>query len=205
MLCDRNIARTLIGNRKGDERQPHALAIHVRWQAHTNAVIADINGLSGPFRKADRERPLWSDIAFAVTKLEIVDHPIARREIEDFHNAIASSKSRDIARWLETPEVLRWRGDSREQFAPIAEDLNEPLMDQWLVEHEGKPFAYLQTYPARAWPQAHLAHLPATRKVFDVFIGDPMMIGRGHGRAFLRDLPECSLPMVRHWLLRTLG
>ena len=63
-------------------------------------------------------------------------------------------------------------------------------MDQWFVELEGKPFAYLQAYPARAWPQAHLAHLPATGKVIDVFVGDPTMIGCGHGRAFLRNFAE---------------
>jgi len=95
-----------------------------------------------------------------------------------------------VARWLETPEVLRWWGDSHEQLALIAGDLSEPLMDQWLAEHEGKPFAYLQAYPAHAWPQVHFAHLPATGRVIDVFVGDPEMIGRGHGRAFLRDFAE---------------
>ena len=95
-----------------------------------------------------------------------------------------------VAGWLETPEVLRWWGDHSEQLALIAEDLNEPLMRQWLVEHDGKPFAYLQAYPARAWPQAHLAHLPPTGEVIDVFVGDQTMIGRGHGRAFLRKFAE---------------
>ena len=95
-----------------------------------------------------------------------------------------------VAQWLETPDVLRWLGDSNEQLALIAEDLNEPLMDQWVTEQEGKPFAYLQAYPARAWPQAHLAPLPATGKVMDVFVGDPTMIGRDHGRAFLRNFAE---------------
>ena len=95
-----------------------------------------------------------------------------------------------VAQWLETPDVLRWLGDSNEQLALIAEDLNEPLMDQWVTERHGKPFAYLQAYPARAWPQAHLTHLPASGKVMDVFIGDPMMIGRGHGRAFMRYFAE---------------
>ena len=97
-----------------------------------------------------------------------------------------------LAGWLETPEILRWWGDNREQLALIAEDLDEPLMRQWLAEHEGKPLSYLQAYPAGAWPQAHLMHLPITGEAIDVFVGDPTMIGRGHRRAFLRNFAKCS-------------
>lgn len=95
-----------------------------------------------------------------------------------------------VAGWLKTPGVLRWWGDRHEQLTLIAADLNEPMMRQWLVKHDGKSFAYLQAYPARAWPQTHLAHLPPTGEVVDVFVGDPTMIGRGHGRAFLRNFAE---------------
>jgi hypothetical protein len=68
---------------------------------------------------------------------------------------------RMVARWLRTPEVVRWWGDPEEQEALVTQDLDEPLMRQWIVEHERFPFAYAQAYPAHAWPQPHLAHLPA--------------------------------------------
>jgi aminoglycoside 6'-N-acetyltransferase len=94
------------------------------------------------------------------------------------------------ARWLQTPEVMRWWGDPKEQIDMIAEDLDEPLMRQWIVEREGCPFAYVQVYSLNAWPQIHLMHLPDGAEVIDAFIGEPAMLGRGHGSVFLRALAE---------------
>jgi hypothetical protein len=48
------------------------------------------------------------------------------------------------------------------------------------------PSPYVQAYRPRAWPQPHLSHLPAGAVAIDAFFGVPEMIGRGHGRAFLR-------------------
>jgi aminoglycoside 6'-N-acetyltransferase len=91
-----------------------------------------------------------------------------------------------VVGWLSTPEVMRWWGEPGEQLALLQEDLDEPLMRQWLVEHRGRPFAYLQAYEAHTWPQAHLQHLPYGTQVVDAFIGIPEMLGRGHGSRFLR-------------------
>jgi aminoglycoside 6'-N-acetyltransferase len=95
-----------------------------------------------------------------------------------------------VARWLGTPEVLRWWGDPKEQIDLITEDLDEPLMRQWIVEHQSRAFAYLQAYPANAWPQTHLTHLPNGAVVIDAFIGEPAMLGCGHGSAFLHVIGE---------------
>jgi aminoglycoside 6'-N-acetyltransferase len=95
-----------------------------------------------------------------------------------------------VVRWLGTPEVVRWWGDPKEQIDLITEDLEEPLMRQWIVEHEGGAFAYVQVYPANAWPQTHLAYLPEGAVVIDTFIGEPAMLGCGHGSAFLRAAGE---------------
>jgi aminoglycoside 6'-N-acetyltransferase len=68
----------------------------------------------------------------------------------------------------------------------LKEDLDNPLMRQWIVEYGQRPFAYVQAYEAHAWPQVHLQSLPGRTQVIDAFIGEPDMIGRGHGSAFLR-------------------
>jgi aminoglycoside 6'-N-acetyltransferase len=94
------------------------------------------------------------------------------------------------AGWLRTPEVMRWWGDPAQQIALLGEDLDEPLMRQWIVEHAGRAFAYLQAYPAKAWPQPHLARLPDAAEVIDAFIGEPAMLARGHGSALLRTMAE---------------
>ena len=89
--------------------------------------------------------------------------------------------------WLKTPDVVRWWGDPEAELAALSQDLAEPAMRQSIVEHRARPFAYVQTYRAGAWPQAHLQYLPAGTQMIDAFIGEPAMLGRGHGSAFLHD------------------
>jgi aminoglycoside 6'-N-acetyltransferase len=105
-----------------------------------------------------------------------------------------------VERWLHTPEVVRWWGDPARELALLAEDLDQPLMDQWIVAFDGMPFAYAQAYCVHSWPQKHLEHLPADAHAIDAFIGVPEMLGRGHGGMFLRKLAmmlvERGAPLV---------
>jgi aminoglycoside 6'-N-acetyltransferase len=89
-------------------------------------------------------------------------------------------------RWLHSPEIVRWWGDPEEQFALIEGDLSEPKMVMRVVCYAGRPFAYAQDYDVQSWPQPHFAALPPGSRAIDAFIGEPDMIGRGHGSAFLR-------------------
>ena len=91
-----------------------------------------------------------------------------------------------VERWLKTPEVVRWWGEPKEELELLSEDLAQPLMRQWIVEYQGRSFAYVQAYEAHAWPQAHLQHLPVGTQVIDAFVGEPDMLGCGHGSTFLR-------------------
>jgi aminoglycoside 6'-N-acetyltransferase len=88
--------------------------------------------------------------------------------------------------WLRTPEVVRWWGDPDAEAAMLEEDLTEPGMVMRIVSLGEKPFAYAQDYAVHSWPQAHFAGLPPGSRAIDSFIGEPEMIGRGHGSAYLR-------------------
>jgi aminoglycoside 6'-N-acetyltransferase len=105
-----------------------------------------------------------------------------------------------LRRWLESPQCRRWWGDPDGQYALLEEDLGNPLMRMRVVSHDGRPFAYVQDYDIGAWPQAHLAHLPPGTRAVDTFIGEPDMVGSGHGSAFLRlvaqQLIESGTPCV---------
>jgi aminoglycoside 6'-N-acetyltransferase len=92
--------------------------------------------------------------------------------------------------WLRTPEVMRWWGDPDEQFTLLREDLDEPRMVMRIVQFERRPFAYAQDYEVHSWPQPHLAALPVGTRAIDAFIGEPTMLGLGHGAHFLRRLAE---------------
>ena len=59
-----------------------------------------------------------------------------------------------------------------------------------LVPHDGRPFAYAQDYDVHTLPQEHLNHLPEGSRGFDSFIGEPDMVGIGHGSASPRQLAE---------------
>jgi aminoglycoside 6'-N-acetyltransferase len=88
--------------------------------------------------------------------------------------------------WLQAPEIVIWWGDPVEQAELLRSDVDEPRMKMELVLFNGKPLAYAQSYEVHAWPQPHLDHLPIGSRAIDTFIGEPTMIGRGHGSAYLR-------------------
>jgi aminoglycoside 6'-N-acetyltransferase len=91
-----------------------------------------------------------------------------------------------LERWLHTTEVVRWWGDPQEQAALLREDLDDPRMVMRIVSLASRPFAYAQDYDVHVWPQPHFARLPPGARSIDSFIGEPDMIGKGHGSGFLK-------------------
>ena len=90
-----------------------------------------------------------------------------------------------IGSWLALPHVMEWWGDAEEQYALVSGDLDEPAMDQYIVSMAGIPFGYLQCYDLTEWNTGFGPQPPSTRGI-DLFIGEPDMIGRGHGSALIR-------------------
>jgi aminoglycoside 6'-N-acetyltransferase len=97
-----------------------------------------------------------------------------------------------IRRWLETPEVVRWWGQPDEQYALVSDDLDHPDMAQFIVAIDDHPFAYVQCYALGTWNEGFGAQPPGTRGI-DQFIGEPDMIGQGHGSGFLRQFADTLL------------
>jgi aminoglycoside 6'-N-acetyltransferase len=89
-----------------------------------------------------------------------------------------------LASWRQQPHVREWWG------SPEAEDAAETLADgrvtMWVVEREGRPFAYAQDYSPHDWNPHPFRHLPPGSRGIDQYIGDPTLIGRGLGSAFVR-------------------
>jgi aminoglycoside 6'-N-acetyltransferase len=90
-----------------------------------------------------------------------------------------------VLKWLKQPHVMEWWGDTHEQFELVSGDLHEPAMDQFIVSFEGNEFGYIQCYDLSAWNSGFGTHPSGTRGI-DQFIGEPDMIDRGHGSAFIR-------------------
>jgi aminoglycoside 6'-N-acetyltransferase len=105
-----------------------------------------------------------------------------------------------VRTWLAAPHVREWWGEPDEQFALVSGDLEQRALEQYVVMSGERPFAYLQCYEQAAWPENGLGtHPPGTRGI-DQFIGEPDMLGCGHGsvfiRAFVKGLLDTGTPRV---------
>ena len=90
-----------------------------------------------------------------------------------------------LDRWRSEPHVReRWELPERE-LEMIARDLEDGVVDMRIVQHGGRPFAYVQDYPAHHWDMPHYAFPPGTRAI-DTFLEEPDMLGRGHAARYLR-------------------
>jgi aminoglycoside 6'-N-acetyltransferase len=94
-----------------------------------------------------------------------------------------------LREWLARSHVREWWGDPNEQFGLVSGDMSEPAMDQYIASHDGVPFGYLQCYRLTDWNICFGPQPEATRGI-DQMIGEPGMIGRGHGSAFIRTFIE---------------
>jgi aminoglycoside 6'-N-acetyltransferase len=106
--------------------------------------------------------------------------------------AMSADDLRMIRHWLATPEVIRWWGDPDEQYALVRGDLEHPDMDQFIVSTDGCAFGYIQCYALSAWNHGFGSQPLGTRGI-DQFIGEPDMLGRGHGPDFIRQFAGARL------------
>ena len=104
--------------------------------------------------------------------------------MEYVFNPLSAADLPQIKRWLTQPHVVQWWHDPAEQFELVSGDLDHPDMAQFVVATDGKPFAYLQCYRLSDWNTGFGAQ-PAGTRGLDQFIGEPDMVGQGHGSAFI--------------------
>jgi aminoglycoside 6'-N-acetyltransferase len=93
-----------------------------------------------------------------------------------------------IGAWRARPHVVEWWGEP--DVEPEAEKLADPRIAMWLVEQDGRPFAFIQDYAVHDWDPHPFSYLPPGARGLDLFIGEPDMVGRGHGSRFLRQHVE---------------
>ena len=94
-----------------------------------------------------------------------------------------------IKRWLEMPHVMEWWGEPDEQFGLVSGDMAVPAMDQYIVATGDRPFGYIQCYRMTEW-NTGFGPQPDGARGIDQMIGEPDMIARGHGTAFIRAFSE---------------
>jgi len=99
--------------------------------------------------------------------------------------------------WQRLPHVQEWWGNDE----PFDEEkLCDIRVSRWIVVLNGQPFAYMQDYSVHGWNEHHFENLPSGSRGIDQYIGDPGMIGRGHGTGFIRqrmqELFAAGVPVI---------
>lgn len=100
-------------------------------------------------------------------------------------------------RWLLEPHVRRWWNDELRRTVYPDDTLRDwrdaiegrDPTDMFVIQMDGTPIGVIQSYRVDSYPD-HLAEIGAlARPAFelDVFIGEPDLIGKGHGPALLRE------------------
>jgi aminoglycoside 6'-N-acetyltransferase len=93
-----------------------------------------------------------------------------------------------VGGWREQPHVVEWWGEP--SLEPETEKRSDPLIAMWIVEQDGRPFAFIQDYDVHGWDPHPFSYLPKGSRGLDLYIGEADMVGRGHGSAFLRQHVE---------------
>ena len=105
-----------------------------------------------------------------------------------------------IAGWLAEPHVAEWWNDPATEIAGIRDHIDSISVEPLIVELDGKPIAYLQSYDPHMEDDHPYADQPFGTLGIDLTIGRPELIGIGHGsaiaRQFAEDLFEEGVPRV---------
>ncbi|MCA0050348.1 acetyltransferase [Mesorhizobium sp. B283B1A] len=95
-----------------------------------------------------------------------------------------------IAGWLAEPHVAQWWDDPETEIAEIREHIDSISVEPLIVELDGLPIAYLQSYDPHLEDDHPYADQPFGTLGIDVSIGRPELVGRGHGSAIVRQFVE---------------
>jgi aminoglycoside 6'-N-acetyltransferase len=90
-----------------------------------------------------------------------------------------------LGRWLKEPHVAEWWDDDN-STREIEEAMRDGATEPFIVSCDGRPIGYQQCYDPHAEQSHPYADQPVGTRGIDQFIGEPDMLGRGHGSAFIR-------------------
>jgi aminoglycoside 6'-N-acetyltransferase len=99
---------------------------------------------------------------------------------------VAASDLSLLRRWLSEPHVREWWGDPERAQTNIKEHLDDPSIDVFIVKYRDKPLGYIQSWNPHAEENHPCRDQPPGTRGIDQFIGEPELVNRGHGSAFIR-------------------
>ncbi|RWB20496.1 MAG: N-acetyltransferase [Mesorhizobium sp.] len=95
-----------------------------------------------------------------------------------------------IAGWLAEPHVAEWWDDPQKELAEIRAHISSVSVEPLIVELDGRPIAYLQSYDPHLEDDHPYADQPFGTLGIDLSIGPAELLGIGHGSAIVRQFVE---------------
>ncbi len=93
--------------------------------------------------------------------------------------------------WLAEPHVAEWWDDGPEaSLAEIVEAMDSISTEPLIVELDGRPIAYVQSYDPHLKDAHPYQDQPFGTLGIDVTIGVPELVGVGHGSAIVRQFTD---------------
>lgn len=95
-----------------------------------------------------------------------------------------------LATWLAEPHIAEWWDNPETELAAIREQLESVSFKPFIVELDGVPIGYLQTYDPHREDAHPYRDQPVGTLGVDLSIGRPELVGIGHGSALLRQFVD---------------
>lgn len=96
-----------------------------------------------------------------------------------------------LARWLAEPHVAAWWGDKESELKSIADHIDSISVEPFVIEMDGRPIGYIQSYdPHLEEGENPFADQPFGTLGIDQFIGEPDLVGKGHGTRLISQFVE---------------
>lgn len=95
-----------------------------------------------------------------------------------------------IKAWLKAPHIAEWRDDPETEIASIEEHIDSISVEPLIIELNGRPIGYLQSYDPHMEDDHPYQDQPFGTLGVDFSIGVPELVGIGHGSAILRQFVE---------------
>ncbi|MCR5857267.1 GNAT family N-acetyltransferase [Mesorhizobium sp. J428] len=112
-----------------------------------------------------------------------------REPLYDFR-AVEEADLPLLGTWLRQPHVVEWWGDPDKGIAEIRQAMEEVSVEPLIVELNGRPVAYLQSYDPHMEDDHPYQDQPFGTLGIDISIGEADLLGKGHGSAIVAQFAE---------------
>jgi aminoglycoside 6'-N-acetyltransferase len=94
-----------------------------------------------------------------------------------------------LAAWLARPHVARW-WDDPDELQHIVGHIDSISVEPFIIELNGRPIGYIQSYDPHLEDDHPYQDQPTGTLGIDQFIGEPELVGLGHGSRLIAEFVE---------------